>query len=59
MMLHDFLVEKGVRDDIEIIYTYPKTAQMMTDGLFMQGPTSGVLPSIFDSIMLNIKHHLL
>ena len=54
MMLHDFLTEKGKRDDIEIVYTYPKIAQTITDGLFMQAPTSHVLPSIFDSI--NVKY---
>lgn len=54
MMLHDYLTEKGIRDDIEIVYTYPKHAQNMTDGLFLQGPTSKVLPSIFDSI--NVKY---
>ncbi len=54
MMLHDYLTEKGVRDDIEIIYTYPKEAQSVTNGLFLQTPTSNVLPSIFDSI--NVKY---
>jgi len=54
IMLHDYLTEKGLRDDIEIVYTYPKVAQGVTDGLFMQKPTSDVLPSIFDSI--GVKH---
>lgn len=54
MMLHDYLSEKGIRDDIEIIYTYPKKAQTVEDGLFLQSPTSNVLPMIFDSI--NVKH---
>jgi len=54
MMLHDYLVEKGIRDDIEIVYSYPKVAQKVTDGLFLQEPTSEVLPMIFDSI--NVKH---
>ncbi len=45
-MLHDHLKEHGVREDVEIVYTYPKVAQSITDGLFMQGPTSKVLPSI-------------
>lgn len=54
MMLHDFLTEKGIRDDIEIVYTYPKNAQSVIDGLFLQTPTSKVLPSIFDSI--NVKY---
>jgi sulfide:quinone oxidoreductase len=54
IMLHDYLVERGVRDDIEIIYTYPKTAQTVENGLFLQTPTSNVLPSIFDGI--NVKY---
>jgi sulfide:quinone oxidoreductase len=54
MMLHDYLTEKGVRDNIEIVYTYPTVAQGVKNGLFMQGPTSDVLPSIFDSI--GVKH---
>lgn len=54
MMLHDYLTEKGVRDDIEIVYTYPTTSQSVENGLFMQAPTSNVLPGIFDSI--NVKH---
>jgi sulfide:quinone oxidoreductase len=54
MMLHDYLTERGFRDDVEIIYTYPKVAQTVQDGLFLQEPTSQVLPMIFDSI--NVKH---
>jgi sulfide:quinone oxidoreductase len=54
IMLHDYLVEKGIRDDIEIVYTYPKVAQSVIDGLFLQVPTSNVLPTIFDGI--NVKH---
>jgi sulfide:quinone oxidoreductase len=49
-MLHDYLTERGVRDNIEIVYTYPTVAQKVTNGLFLQEPTSNVLPSIFDSI---------
>lgn len=54
IMLHDYLKEKGVRDDVEILYTYPKVAQTVQDGLFLQDPTSQVLPFIFDSF--DIKH---
>lgn len=54
MMLHDYFTEKGIRDKIEILYTYPKIAQTVEDGLFLQGPTSAVLPAIYDSV--NIKH---
>lgn len=54
IMLHDFLVERGIRDNVEIIYTYPTEAQAVTNGLFLQEPTSKVLPSIFDGA--GIKH---
>lgn len=49
IMLHDYLTERGVRDDVEIIYTYPTKAQNVENGLFLQVPTSKVLPVIFDS----------
>jgi len=54
IMLHDYFTEKGVRDNIEIVYTYPTVAQHVKNGLFLQEPTSNVLPSIFDSI--GVKH---
>lgn len=54
LMLSDYLKENGVRDNVEIEYTYPKLAQKITDGLFLQGPTSEVLPMIYD--MNKIKH---
>ncbi len=54
IMLHDYLTERGVRDNIEIIYTYPTKAQAVENGLFLQAPTSEVLPYIFDGA--GIKH---
>ena len=54
IMLHDFLVERGIRDNVEIVYTYPTEAQAVTNGLFLQEPTSKVLPLIFDGA--GIKH---
>jgi sulfide:quinone oxidoreductase len=54
IMLHDFLTEKGVRDKVEITYTYPTEAQSVHNGLFLQEPTSKVLPAIFDGI--GVKH---
>jgi len=54
IMLHDYLTEKGVRDDVEITYTYPTEAQSVKNGLFLQEPTSKVLPAIFDGI--GVKH---
>lgn len=50
LMLHEYLSAKGVRDKVEILYTYPKHAQLIENGLFMQKPTSDALPGIFDSM---------
>jgi sulfide:quinone oxidoreductase len=54
IMLHDYLTEQGVRDNVEITYTYPTEAQSVHNGLFLQEPTSKVLPAIFDGI--GVKH---
>ena len=54
IMLHDYLTEKGIRDKVEITYTYPTEAQSVKDGLFLQEPTSNVLPAIFDGV--GVKH---
>ncbi|MHC8342652.1 NAD(P)/FAD-dependent oxidoreductase [Pseudomonas sp. RT6P73] len=48
LMLDDFLRRRGVRDKVEIIYTYPTTAQLMRNCLFLQRPTGEILPSIFE-----------
>lgn len=48
LMLDDFLRRRGVRDKVEIIYTYPSTAQLMRNCLFMQRATGEVLPSLFE-----------
>lgn len=49
LMLDEFLRQRGVRDQIEIVYTYPTIAQLVRNCLFMQKSTGEVLPSIFDS----------
>ena len=49
-MLNDYLKEKGLRENIEIVYSYPKVAQAVTDGLFLQGPTSEVLPTSYNFV---------
>ncbi|MDD2838177.1 FAD/NAD(P)-binding oxidoreductase [Sulfuricurvum sp.] len=54
MMLHDYLTERGVRENVEIVYTYPTKAQAVENGLFLQSPTSKVLPTVFDSV--RVKH---
>lgn len=48
LMLDDFLRRRGVRDKVEIIYTYPTTAQLLRNCLFMQRPTGEILPGIFE-----------
>ncbi len=47
LMLDDYLRRRGVRDKVEIIYTYPTTAQLLRNCLFLQRPTGEILPSIF------------
>lgn len=48
LMLDDFLRRRGVRDRVEIIYTYPSTAQLLRNCLFLQRPVGEVLPDIFE-----------
>ena len=48
LMLDDFLRKRGVRDQIEIIYTYPTTAQLMRNCLFMQRRVGDVLTGVFE-----------
>lgn len=47
LMLDDYLRRRGVRDQIEIVYTYPTTAQLLRNCLFLQRPTGEILPSVF------------
>ncbi|MHB2246599.1 NAD(P)/FAD-dependent oxidoreductase [Pseudomonas fitomaticsae] len=50
LMVDDLLRRRGVRDKVEIIYTYPTTAQLLRNCLFLQRPTGEVLPGIFDKL---------
>lgn len=54
LMLDEYLRKRGVRDQIEIIYSYPTVAQLLRNCLFLQKPTCDVLPTIFDN--KNIKY---
>lgn len=54
LMLDEFLRRRGVRDQIEIVYTYPTISQLVRNCLFLQRPTGEVLPSVFES--KGIKH---
>jgi len=49
LMLDEFLRRRGVREQIEIVYTYPTVAQLVRNCLFLQEETCAVLPPIFDS----------
>lgn len=49
LMLDEFLRKRGVRDQVEIVYTYPTISQLVRNCLFLQKPTGEVLPSVFDS----------
>ncbi|EBV3304196.1 NAD(P)/FAD-dependent oxidoreductase, partial [Salmonella enterica subsp. enterica serovar Enteritidis] len=48
LMLDDLLRKRGVRDKVEIVYTYPTVAQLLRNCLFLQKDTCEVLPSIFE-----------
>lgn len=54
LMLDDLLRKRGVRDQIEIVYTYPTVAQLLRNCLFLQKDTCEVLPTIFEQ--RGIKH---
>jgi len=49
LMLDDFLRRRGVREKIEILYTYPTVAQLLRNCLFLQRPVGEALPSVFAS----------
>lgn len=53
-MLDDLLRKRGVRNNVEIVYTYPTVAQLLRNCLFLQKDTCEVLPSIFEQ--RGIKH---
>ncbi len=48
LMLDELLRQRGVRDQVEIVYTYPTLAQLLRNCLFMQEETCEVLPTIFE-----------
>ena len=49
LMLDEFLRQRGVRNQIELVYSYPTLAMFQEHALFLQKATSEVLPSIFES----------
>ena len=54
LMLDDLLRRRGVRDKVEILYTYPTVSQLLRNCLFLQKPVGDVLPAVFDS--KDIRH---
>ncbi len=54
LMLDEYLRRKGVRDQVEIVYTYPTVSQLLRNCLFLQQEVCEVMPAIFES--RNIKY---
>lgn len=54
LMLDEYLRNKGVRDQCEIVYTYPTVSQLLRNCLFLQQEVCEVLPPVFES--KNIKY---
>lgn len=54
LMVDEYLRRKGVRDQCEIVYTYPTVSQLLRNCLFLQKEVCEVLPPIFES--KNIKY---
>lgn len=48
LMVDDLLRQRGVRDQVEITYTYPTVSQMIRNCLFMQKDTCEILPAVFE-----------
>lgn len=55
LMIDEFLRRRGVREQVEIVYTYPTISQLIRNCLFLQKNTGEVLPSIFDSKDIRYK----
>ncbi|WP_265511447.1 NAD(P)/FAD-dependent oxidoreductase, partial [Providencia rustigianii] len=47
LMIDEFLRKRRVRDNIEIVYTYPTVSQLLRNCLFMQQPVCEVIPEVF------------
>ncbi|WP_198970044.1 NAD(P)/FAD-dependent oxidoreductase [Xylophilus sp. ASV27] len=48
LMLDDLLRRRGVRDKVEIVYTYPTVSQLLRNCLFLQKDTCEILPAVFE-----------
>lgn len=49
LMLDEYLRRKGVRNQVEIVYTYPTVSQLLRNCLFLQQEVCEVMPTIFES----------
>ncbi|MET1116786.1 MAG: FAD/NAD(P)-binding oxidoreductase [Comamonas sp.] len=47
LMLDELLRRRGVREQVEIVYTYPTVAQLLRNCLFLQKDTCDILPAVF------------
>lgn len=47
LMVDDYLRQRGVRNQVEIVYTYPTVAQLLRNCLFLQRPVGEALGDIF------------
>lgn len=54
-MVDEYMRRKGVRDQVEIVYTYPTISQLVRNCLFLQEETGNVLPALFDSKDIRYK----
>ncbi|HEJ0213091.1 TPA: NAD(P)/FAD-dependent oxidoreductase [Proteus mirabilis] len=55
LMLDEFLRQRRVRSNIEIVYTYPTVAQLLRNCLFMQQEVCEVLPAVFSERDIKAK----
>lgn len=55
LMLDEYLRRKGVRDQVEIVYTYPTVSQLLRNCLFLQQEVCDVLPPVFESKDIKYK----
>lgn len=55
LMLDDLLRRRGVRDKVEIVYTYPTVSQLLRNCLFLQKDTCEILPTVFDQRGIQYK----
>lgn len=55
LLLDEFLRKRGVREQIELVYSYPSVAQLHQNALFLQKNTAEMLPSMFDARDIRYK----